>query len=204
MAATDSLEELLAGVIDGLGAAVPDPRHDWHQPVICCLDETGRAVSRTVVLRGFSRGADGEPRLRFHTDSRSRKVAEILASPEVCWLFYDRERKVQLRALASAHVHRDDELAEEAWAAATLSSRRCYLAPHAPSSVQESWDPNLPEHLLRTLPGQEESEAGRARFAVVETRVTELDRLELRHDGHVRSRWRWLADGSVDAHWLAP
>lgn len=202
--ATRSLIELLGELEEGLVRAVVDAKHEWHLPVVATVDAEGMPQARTVVLRGFERSGEAPPRLRFHTDTRSGKIAEIARDDRIGMLFYERRHKVQLRIEGRAVVHVDDEIADAAWAATNPSSRRCYLAPHPPSSALGQWDPNLPEAWRGALPDGEASEPGRSNFAVVKVNVRSIDRLELHHDGHVRSRWRWADDGSVESTWLAP
>ena len=195
----DLLEELKTT----LKRAVVDAKHEWHLPVVSTIDLQGRPTGRTVVLRRVEWSDDGAPRLVFHTDVRSRKTTEIQACSDVSWVFYDRRRKIQLRAMGVATVHHRDDHADEGWSRTSLSSRRCYLAPVAPSTVLEHWDPNLPPELLKASPDQTGSEAGRSAFAVVSTLVGQLEWLELHHDGHRRAQWTWTTDG-VQAVWLAP
>ncbi len=203
MPSVPDLESLLERVLGALHEAVADPRHEWHMPVVATLDSHGNPTSRTVVLRHFAAGTP-RPWLSFHTDARSPKAAQIRAQPRVAWLFYDRSTKVQLRVSTLATLHLGDALADQAWQGTTLSSRRCYLAPRPPSSVVPEPDPNLPQAFRRRLPDRQASEAGRHAFAVVRSEITELERLELHHDGHVRCRWRWAPDGRIEADWLAP
>ena len=198
-----NLESLLEDVRATLVRAVADAKHEWHLPVVSTVDLQGRPAARTVVLRSVEWDCPAPPSLSFHTDSRSRKPIELLSCADVAWLFYDRRRKVQLRVGGVAKVHHRDDVADAGWARTSLSSRRCYLAPHAPSSELDSWDPNLPPDLLKAVPAEAQSEAGRNAFAVVRTEVRELERLELHHDGHVRTRWTW-SGGDAHGAWLAP
>lgn len=200
-----SLDDLLEDAWSGLSDAARNARDEWHLPVVSTIDAAGRPAARVVVLRGVWRDDPGGPLLSCHTDRRSRKVGEIDGGEgPVAWTFYQRERKVQLRVVGEAAVHVDDAVSDEAWARTTTSSRRCYMAPHAPSRVLESWDPNLPEQWMRSVPDLASSESGRKHFAVVRTRVLEMERLELHHDGHLRSRWRWDGAELVESTWLAP
>lgn len=203
--ASKSLDELLRDAWTGLGRAVVDGKHEWHLPVVSTIDASGRPSGRVVVLRHADAEGEAGPVLACHTDRRSRKVTEFDGRPaEVAWTFYERRHKVQLRAIGRSIVHLDDEVADEAWARSSTSSRRCYLAPHGPSSTLDAWDPNLPSAWMHSVPDAESSEAGRVNFAVIRTTVQELERLELHHDGHVRSRWRWDGTRVCESAWLAP
>ena len=202
--ATRSLDELRADAATALARAVVDAKHEWHLPVITTLGLDGGPEARTVVLRGAEFPDSGTPTLRFHTDRRSGKIEELERDPRVGMLFYERRHKVQVRVSGRACVHVDDQIADQAWARTAVSSRRCYLAPHAPSATLDGWHPNLPEDWRHAVPDEAICETGRANFAAVVVRVETLERLELHHDGHVRSRWRWTGEGSIDSSWLAP
>ena len=200
---TPDLESLLTDVRTMLRRSVVDAKHEWHLPVVSTIDLQGRPTSRTVVLRRVEWEDGSAPILTFHTDVRSRKPSELQAASDIAWLFYDRRRKVQLRVSGVARIHHRDAIADEGWERTSLSSRRCYLAPNPPSMILKSWDPNLPAELRKASPDQAASEAGRDAFAVVSTSVGLMERLELHHDGHLRSQWTW-SGGSVQGDWLAP
>ena len=200
-----TLDELLQQAWTGLSRAVVDGKHEWHLPVVSTIDGSGRPTGRVVVLRHADAHGSAGPVLACHTDRRSRKVEEFgRGSTNVAWTFYERRHKVQLRAVGRSVVHVDDAVADEAWARSSTSSRRCYLAPHGPSLTLDKWDPNLPAAWMKSVPDVESSEAGRVNFAVIRTTVAELERLELHHDGHVRSRWRWTGPDLTESEWLAP
>lgn len=196
-----TLSDQLADVWRRLAAAAVNARDEWHLPVIASIGLDGRPEARTVVLRSVDPVART---LSFHTDRRSPKVREIERSGRLAWAFYERTTKTQVRASGVTTVHATDELADAAWARTTLSSRRCYLAPHAPTKTLEDWHPNLPDGLHAARPDAETSEEGRDNFALVRTRIDRLERLELHHDGHLRAAWDWGVDGAAQARWLAP
>ncbi|MEM0983490.1 MAG: pyridoxamine 5'-phosphate oxidase family protein [Planctomycetota bacterium] len=195
-----SLETILDDCWADLVRGKADRKHAYHLPVIATVDPDGLPAARTVVLRAADRDA-GE--LRFHTDARSPKLKHLGARPTVLWHFYDKGSKRQLRVRSIATIHTDDALADEAWANTRLMSRRCYLAPAPPSTESDTPTPNLPTEFESRDPTKEESEAGRANFAVVTTRVDEIDWLWLRHQGHLRARFT-RTDGGYTSTWLEP
>jgi pyridoxine/pyridoxamine 5'-phosphate oxidase len=197
---TGSLEERLAESWDLLQVAVDDPGHELHLPSIATIDADGHPRSRTVVLRGFDRE---RLTLRIHTDLRSPKCRDIESSPVASWHFYDRSCKLQLRLRTTATIHTDSPAANDAWASATATSRRAYLAPHQPSSPLKQWHPNIPDEYQRTVPPMAATEAGRPNFALIICEIQELDRLDLGYDGHRRSRWRWREGKFHSGEWLA-
>ena len=196
-----SLDELYEDVWFRLMTAAGRARDEWHLPVLATTGFNGCPEARVVVLRSVDRSSR---LINCHTDFRSPKVKEIRQSPMASWVFYERESRVQLRLGGTTTVHNDDEVADASWAATELSSRRCYLAPHAPSGMLDEWNPNLPPDLLKSAPVEEESLPGRPNFTVIRTRIEWMERLELHHAGHIRARWTWSNDGEVLGRWLAP
>jgi hypothetical protein len=197
---TGTLEERLAEVWELLDNAVHEPGEDLHLPSIATIDLNDFPRSRTVVLRGFDRD---RRELLIHTDLRSPKCREIEKNPSVSWLFYDRGRKLQLRVRTMAMLQAKSPRADTAWANATASSRRAYLAPFVPSSPIDTWHPNIPEEFQRTVPPIEATEVGRENFALIVCQIEEIDRLDLGYDGHRRSRWRWDKNERQTSEWIA-
>jgi hypothetical protein len=199
--APDDLHAVLADCWTVLSRGAVDRRHPFHLPALANLGPQGRPEVRTVVLRG----CDSDHRtLWFHTDRRSPKIDQLVGHPSCVWLFYSPAERVQLRVAAFARVHTDDACADAAWNRTQLMSRRCYLAPEAPSQPTPAPSPNLPEWALEgTLTGENTAHA-RERFALVRTTVTEIDWLLLHHAGHRRARFRFNPDTPTEMAWLQP
>lgn len=144
---------------------------------------------RTVVLRAVVAKARV---LRFHTDARSPKGAELAACPRVQVLFYDPGHKIQLRLDATA-APAPDELRRAAWAATNRHGRLCYAVTRAPSSPQ-------------AVPAADfAAEAEETVFQPYLLTVSALDWLYLAAQGHRRARFAYGADGSVThMGWLTP
>lgn len=162
---------------------------------------------------------DARGALAVHTDVRSPKVQQLASQPVASWTFYDSSAGLQIRLLTRARVISRASLDQDpdagrrahdqatwarAWDHTRLFARRCYLAPHAPSSERPEPDPNMPESVRDREPTADESAPGLDTFAVVLATAHELDWLSLRHDGHRRARIRYADDGSWSGAWLAP
>lgn len=188
------LQAIWAGLEWGCQAAAAP----WHLGTLGTVTSDGCAL-RTVVLRAVS---SAERWLCCHTDRRSPKIAQVNRCPRVSWLFYDPVERVQLRIQGTASVHLDDAFADARWAASSLDSRRCYLAPLPPGAPTEAGVVNLPPHWRNGPPDPAASEAGRPHFAVLRSTIDELDWYYLHSAGHLRLRWRWSAAG-WQAEWIA-
>jgi pyridoxamine 5'-phosphate oxidase len=191
----DNLEGTLTEAWRLIARGVADRRSPFHHPAAATVGRDGRAQVRTVILRGCDVAART---LRFHTDARSGKAAEIAADPRVGLHFYDPGAKIQLRLSGRATLHRDDALADAAWTGSRLFSRQCYGVVPGPGHPMTSGGAfSLPE------PTDDGTAAGRANFCAVAVAIEELEWLYLAAQGHRRARFTWSSDG-MQAVWLTP
>jgi pyridoxamine 5'-phosphate oxidase len=176
-----------------LSRGVNDRRSPFHTPSIATIGLDGRPRVRTVVLRG----ADPVQKLlRFHTDLRGGKVAEIERDPRIALHAYDPREKFQVRVEGTAAVHAQGKIADEAWAASKSMSRACYAVQVEPGRMLEGED-----EIARA---RELSDVGlaRANFSVVVVQVERIETLYLAHAGHRRAVFE-LGE-AVTSNWLAP
>jgi pyridoxamine 5'-phosphate oxidase len=171
-----------------------------HNPVVANVNSKGVNM-RTVVLRKVSQQ---EKQLAFHTDIRSGKWNDLHQQNNISWLFYDAAARVQIRLSGKAGLHHDDAVAEAAWAASTMSSRKVYLCNPGPSAITENAVSGLPAAFEANDPTPEESETGRKNFGVVVTIINRMEWLWLNSKGHRRAGFDYAGDGSFSANWLIP
>tara|TARA_Y100000996_G_scaffold414360_1_gene405004 strand:- start:1206 stop:1799 length:594 start_codon:yes stop_codon:yes gene_type:complete len=139
--------------------------------------------SRTVVLRNVIK----KPlTLFFNADYRSPKVKQLINNPNCTALFYDNNRKMQLRFKCKSTIHYNNKISKKVWNKTALQSRKCYMGNYKPSTIIESWSPNIPKKYLKIDPEKKDSELGYKNFTVVELSIIISDILELHHDGHIR------------------
>jgi hypothetical protein len=191
--------EILKRIWKNLDLGTLQRKHPFHVPVFGSICDREPSL-RMIVLRRFWRRP---PMLAFHSHNGSPKINQLRANPNVYWLFYSPEDRLQVRIKGKATLHTDDELAEEQWLSTELFSRRCYVG--APPT-QESRKPtsSLPEDLIDREPTHEESEVGRANFVVVTSTIEEIDCLEMSVKGHRRSLFIWHENGELETKWLTP
>jgi hypothetical protein len=191
--------EILKRIWKNLDLGTLQRKHPFHVPVFGSICDREPSL-RMIVLRRFWRRP---PMLAFHSHNGSPKINQLRANPNVYWLFYHPEDRLQVRIKGIATLHTDDELAEEQWLSTELFSRRCYVG--APPT-QESRKPTsgLPEDLIDREPTHEESEVGRANFVVVTSTIEEIDCLEMSVKGHRRSLFIWHENGELETKWLTP
>jgi pyridoxine/pyridoxamine 5'-phosphate oxidase len=177
-----------------LKEGVNSAKSPLHTASLATIGEDGPSV-RTVVLRYCD---EGQRMLACHSDIRSAKVGEAGADPRASWLFYDRERKLQLRLAGRLSVHVDDDFADSRWENTTESGRACYNTGHGPG--QPVLQPaSAPGRISNDI----EEQAARSQFAVIACRIEFLDWLVLSARGHRRAQFHWR-EREWQASWVLP
>jgi hypothetical protein len=194
----DHLPDILAHAWSLLVRGGADRKSPVHTPVVCSVDAAGLPQARVMVLRKAN-PADGT--LRFHTDARSPKVAQLDGKP-VAVLAYHAAEQVQLRISGQARIGRSVAEVDAIWDQSTLFARRCYLAEQAPGSPLPGPASGLPAWIEGQQPTPEQIVPARANFAVLWVGVTSIDWLHLANSGHRRAVFR-AEDGWAGA-WVAP
>lgn len=193
------LSDVLKHIWEELGQGASNSHSAYHTPVFASLSEGGSSL-RTVVLRKV---VPEERAIVCHTDIRAAKVTEIERNRAVSWLFYAPEEKIQIRAEGTATVHHQDEIAEAAWQATKLMSRRAYMASPGPGTPTDRPESGLPENMLNRSPLQDESEVGWANFGVIVSTIGRFDWVYLAAKGHRRAQFDWQ-DAAFVGSWLIP
>jgi hypothetical protein len=195
---TDDLPAILAHAWALLVRGGADRRSPIHTPVVCSVDGEGLPQARVMVLR---KADPATATLRFHTDARSPKVAQLDGRP-VAVLAYHAGENIQLRISGVARVNRDGAMVDGIWQQSTLFARRCYLAEQAPGTPLPGPASGLPAWIEGQQPTADQIVPARANFAVVMVDVTAIDWLHLANSGHRRALFR-ARDGWAGA-WTAP
>ena len=195
-----SLNAAWSDIWPRLAAGKSDRRSPLHTLAVGTVKADGRPDQRIMVLRGVDPTAFT---LRFHTDERSAKVESLTPDQPVSVLGYDSAAKVQLRLSGLGRIHRDDAVADAAWTASTLSSRRCYLAQPGPGTVIDMAGAGLPPEMTDRVPTESEAMPARANFAVLIATIDAIDWLYLAAAGHRRARFVHR-DGAWQGRWLIP
>lgn len=190
----DDLGLTLARAWDLIELGASDRRAAFHTPGLATVGLDGRPEVRTVVMRAADRASRT---LRFHTDRRSAKYAEMERHPFVSLLFYDAGEKVQIRVSGAAHLHAGGSpVGDAAWAGSLPMSRACYAQDVAPGARIAVPIPSPAADLARPLEGLEN-------FVAVVVDIRRVEWLFLFHSGHRRALYEWN-DGGESRAWLAP
>jgi len=175
-----------------------DRRSPLHTPAVASVDAAGLPQARVMVLRKADPAAGT---LRFHTDARSPKVAQLDGQP-VCVLGYHPGENIQLRISGIARIGRDNSEVDGIWNQSTLFARRCYLAQQAPGTPLPGPASGLPAWIEGQQPTEDQIGPARPNFAVLWVGVTAIDWLHLANSGHRRALFR-ASDGWA-GEWVAP
>jgi pyridoxamine 5'-phosphate oxidase len=173
-----------------------------HTPIVGTVDEQGHPQLRIMVLREASRDTR---LLRFHTDSRSPKTAEVGNNSRASILMYDAGEKLQLRLDGKAWVEREGGTVDAAWHDSTTFARRCYMAEAAPGVVTAEPVSGLPSWIEGKQPSEADLVDARQNFALLWIQIESLEWLYLANSGHRRAKWIWDASREQwSGRWLVP
>ena len=168
--------------IDFLNDGIKNSKNPYHTFTLSTSDKES-PQSRTVVLRNV----ETDPlKIFFNADYRSPKIKQLTDSPKCSALFYDINRRVQIRMNCSSTIYYKNNISAKIWEKTALQSRKCYMGPFTPSSTLDTYHPNIPLEYAKKDPDKAISEEGYTNFVHVELSIIDLDILQLHYDGHIR------------------
>ena len=193
----NNIDLILDEIWSLLQRGVVDRNEDFRLPVVI-VSATDSAEGRIVVLRGAFKDKNI---LRFHTDFRSSKIKSLKQNKKIYFVFYNKKRKIQVRAEGIAIVHKDNEITKEAWTKTQMMSRKCYLSPQAPGDFINDSASDLSKDMGNEIPTYEQSEIGYKNFCVIESKIKSFEWLYLASQGHRRAKFMLDENKST---WLVP
>ena len=193
----NNIDLILDEIWSLLQRGVADRNEDFRLPVVI-VSATDSAEGRIVVLRGAFKEKNI---LRFHTDFRSSKIKSLKENKKIYFVFYNKKRKIQVRAEGIAIVHKDNEITKEAWTKTQMMSRKCYLSPQAPGDFINDSASDLSKDMGNEVPTYEQSEIGYKNFCVIESKIKSFEWLYLASQGHRRAKFMLDENKST---WLVP
>ena len=190
-----NLNNIYESIWDELLNGAVNRKHPFHLCFFSSLSAASLAPeTRIVILR---EAIKKNLYLRSNCDLRSSKTKEIEKNPETMLMFYDSEKKVQIRIRALSKIIRDKKIVEPIWNASQEISRQCYYTPFSPSSV-------LKEPFSNSLLNLKGKGLGLSVFGLIVSTVVQIDYLKLKHDGHVRCEFKCDNKRLVKSNWIAP
>lgn len=172
----------------------------FHNPVLGTYNTNGISL-RTVVLRKV---ITANKQLIFNTDTRSGKVTDILANPNISWLFYNQSSRIQIRVGATAIVHTTSELGTQAWDRTNATCRKVYMGLQAPGTINATPTSGLTTALEQQDPLLPDTEVAKENFATVVTTACYMEWLWLNSRGHRRAVFHYNNGLLNSSNWLVP
>lgn len=200
MSTETDLNDVLETIFVLLDEAATDRKSPMHAPAVASNGLDNGPNQRIMVLRDFD--LDNVV-LRFHTDYRSPKVAEISAHSAISILTYHPEKRIQLKLYGQAKIHNEGDQVTEAWIQTDMMGRRVYLCEPGSGSKSPISSSGLATDLQQRRPTIEESEKGRKNFAIMLVEIHRIDWMYLNSKGNRAASFQ-KADNGWSGHWLIP
>ena len=196
----DNLDLTLEEILGLIQRAVKDRKSGFHNFILATSFDN-KPDARTVVLRGF----DSEKmELSFHSDLRSQKINQLIKNKNVCLVFYDEKKKIQLRIRGRTNINKSFP---EAWNKLTNWSKRCYLTVSPPGQESRKPSSGFPKEFAFDAPSLEQAKDGFKNFGQIRVNINEIEWLFLASQGHRRALFEVIKNGSkflIEGKWLIP
>ena len=188
-------EKIIESIWDELELSLTESGHPFHIFSIASINN-GQPDARNVVLRGVERKKN---MINFHTDSRSKKVSQLEEQADICALFYDKKKKVQLRVYGKTSYEKDIQKIQNKWQNSKRMSKLCYLNKYPPGQNISN-----PKDYLYDDIALENIDKGLSNFSIVNINIKSIDWLFLNHKGHERMLIELKKKDSYEYNWIAP
>lgn len=190
-----SLDTILTQIWTYLHAAMLDDAAPFKTIQVATIGLDGCPNVRTVLLRYAS---ERDNVIRFHTDMRSPKIAELTRQSHIALVGVAPQLKLQLRVFGEARILREGQTRVDAWNSSpdrSLIAYRTSVSPGVPIAT--------PKDAFGGAHARGADE-GLAHFCVVEVRPHHFDWLdESAADRPLRARFT-RHDSTWESTWIAP
>ena len=187
---------IFASIWSNLLNASEERKHPWRYIQLSTVINE-QAFARTVVLRTVNKD---QRSIECHTDYRSPKIQHIKQNPKILFLAFNPVSKIQINCFAIAKVHHRTPFAESRWLSNHRNNQLTYANKYPPSSELSSYS-QLKDNVV-TL-DEFDAKFAYNNFAVIETKVHQIDYLSLETGKHTRAQFRY-ENKQWASKWLAP
>ena len=197
----NDLDLTLKEILGLIQRGVKDRKSGFHNFVVATSSFQNTPDARTVVLRGFD---SKKMEISFHSDLRSHKINQLNKNKNVCLVFYDEKKKIQLRIRGKSNINKSFH---EAWNKLTNWSKRCYLTKSPPGQKSEKPSSGFPKEFAFDAPTLEQTKDGLKNFGQIKVSINEIEWLFLASQGHRRALFEVNesnGDYSIEGKWLVP
>ncbi len=193
----EDFKEIKKKIWSMLDDAVTNRSSQFRIPVFICGDQTD-FDGRIVVLR---KSDQANNLLQFHSDIRSDKIPKLKNNRNASMLFYDKEKKIQVRLKVECNINHDNKITKESWSKTGHISRKCYLVDKGPGTESPTPTSGLKPELDNFEFTMEQSEEGYKNFTVIQCKIKSIEWLYLAAKGHRRARFDLINNKE---NWLVP
>ena len=158
---------------DLLAQGVVNKKSKFHTPTLSTIN--GNLInSRTIILRKVD---NKTKMLFFYSDSRSRKVLNIIQNNNVTVHLYEPRFKLQVQLYGHAKIENNTEKTKDIWSSLNSFSKKNYLSALSPGERIDSLD---------NLKYNADNEEAYSNFSLIYFKVSKLECLQLSDIKNIR------------------
>ena len=196
----NNIDLIYSTIWELLKSGKKDANSHLHQAYLSTHNNEYPSV-RTVVVRNVN---SIDKSISFHTDYRSKKIKEISVNNKITLLFYDRDKKIQIKCSGRAIINNKNEHSKKSWGKTMPFSKKCYIVDEPPGSTSEIPTSGYKKEHEIELPGEEILNSGYENFTLVNMEILEIEWLYLYRYGHRRAKFIINNKNLEKKVWLTP
>ena len=185
----NNLKKIEQLIWDFFQQGVKNKKSAFHLPTIATCSEKSFNL-RTVVLRQVIRE---DNIVVFHTDIRSKKIAELKSNNKLLLHIYDKKNKIQIQAEGKAKIFNKVKLNNLTWSSLSNNTRSAYLIKETPGKKIAN------EKDLKYLSHDD----GYNNFSIVKVKISKIIFLHLNHNGNKKALLKYERKNNK-YFWLVP
>jgi hypothetical protein len=175
---------------DLLAQGVVNKKSKFHTPTLSTIN--GNLInSRTIILRKVD---NKTKMLFFYSDSRSRKVLNIIQNNNVTVHLYEPRFKLQVQLYGHAKIENNTEKTKDIWSSLNSFSKKNYLSALSPGERIDSLD---------NLKYNADNEEAYSNFSLIYFKVTRLECLQLSDIKNIRVEFVYT-ESSNKKYYMVP
>ena len=175
---------------DLLAQGVVNKKSKFHTPTLSTVN--GNMInSRTIILRKVD---NKTKMLFFYSDSRSRKVLNIIQNNNVTVHLYEPRFKLQVQLYGHAKIENNSEKTKNIWSSLNSFSKKNYLSALSPGEKIDSLD---------NLKYNTDNEEAYSNFSLIYFQVSKLECLQLSDIKNIRVEFVYT-ESSNKKYYMVP
>jgi len=175
---------------DLLAQGVVNKKSKFHTPTLSTVN--GNMInSRTIILRKVD---NKTKMLFFYSDSRSRKVLNIIQNNNVTVHLYEPRFKLQVQLYGHAKIENNSEKTKNIWSSLNSFSKKNYLSALSPGEKIDSLD---------NLKYNTDNEEAYSNFSLIYFQVSKLECLQLSDIKNIRVEFVYT-ESSNKKYYIVP